>query len=96
MTTYATRLAAALDNMREFERMKILLNCLVRAPATEVEVDDAIYDLKDELEAEGLLEEAAGGGYYATTREGCDALIAYINGTDDEDDVSYDLTTEDE
>lgn len=79
----AQRKQAVLDALEKHEEMLTLLDCLSRSPAVYGDPD---LDSEAQTRAleKGYLELDA--GYCQTTKAGRSALIAYINGTDDEDE----------
>lgn len=78
------RRQALLDVFDEFEEMALLFSSIPRSPAMWEEEDDDVNDLREGLVAKGFLEQD--GYYYTTTRAGRDALIAYINECNDQDE----------
>lgn len=76
----AQRRQALLDILNRHEEMVELLNCLGRSPAIWSD-DDADGAVQMQLLAKGLL--SIEGGFFATTEAGREALVNYINGTDE-------------
>lgn len=80
-TTVSRRRQALLNTFDKHERMQVLLTCLGHSPALwehdEDEDDQEDVEIKEQLVSEGLLETTS--STYVTTREGVEALTAYIN-----------------
>lgn len=80
-TTVSKRRQALLNAFTKHERMGVLFMCLGHSPALwdsgEDEYDEEDFQIKEQLVSEGLLEITS--STYLTTREGVEALTAYIN-----------------
>lgn len=78
----AQRRQALLDVFDKHEAMVVLLSCLARSPELWDEHDPETCELMSELVDNGLLRND--GNYFTTTDVGRAALIAYVNGDEDE------------
>lgn len=80
MSFLQDRKEAALAAFIEFERMQILFECLGQAPSFgDPDESDEATDIVRDLVTEGLLIQDNGTGYCTTTTAGREALLNYIN-----------------
>lgn len=83
---YYEKKEGLLSALRKHEEARILFECLPRSPAVwdnTDDFDDDEYEIEEALKERGLL--ACSGGFHTTTEEGRQALIAYINGKEEQD-----------